>query len=300
MRPSSPRRATPRGRSRSRRSCCRPWLSGACIVPPEMRLGYNTNGFTSHRLRDALEVIAGLGFKSVAITLDAGALDPYDRSTAQEAKAIGAWLAEHDLVPVVETGARFLLDPWRKHWPTLLSARPEDRARRIDFLKRAIGIASLLGAEVLSLWSGTGEADEPAELLDERLAAGLRILARDAAEHGVVLGFEPEPGMHIEDLAGFRRMRDRVGEPCLRLTLDVGHAHMTEESALEAIRRSAREIVNVHLEGMRRDRHEHLPPGDGDLDLAAAVAALREIDYHGPAPLELSRHGHMPAEPARR
>jgi len=247
-----------------------------------MRLGYNTNGFTSHRLRDALAVIAGLGFKSVAITLDAGALDPYDGATAREAKAIGAWLAEQDLVPVVETGARFLLDPWRKHWPTLLSPRGEDRERRIDFLRRAIGVASLLGAEVVSLWSGTAEADEPAELVDERLAEGLRILARDAAEHGVVLGFEPEPGMHIEDLAGFRRIRDRVGEPGLRLTLDVGHAHMTEESAPEAIRRFAREIVNVHLEGMRRDRHEHLLPGEGDLDLAAAVAALREIDYHGP------------------
>src|SRR2546428_84840 len=202
MRPSSPRRATPHGRSRSHRSCCRPWLSGACIVPPDVRLGYNTNGFTSHRLRDALEVIAGLGFKSVALTLDAGALDPYDGSTAGEARAIGAWLAAHDLVPVVETGARFLLDPWRKHWPTLLSPRREERERRIDFLKRAIGIAALLGAEVVSLWSGAAEADEPAERLDERLAEGLRLLAREAATHGVVLGFEPEPGMHIEGVAG--------------------------------------------------------------------------------------------------
>ena len=265
-----------------------------------MRLGYNTNGFTSHRLRDALEVIAGFGFKSVAITLDAGALDPYDPSTAREARAIGAWLAEHDLVPVVETGARFLLDPWRKHWPTLLSPRREDRERRIDFVKRAIGVASLLGAEVVSLWSGTAEGDEPMGLLDERLAEGLRILAREAGERGVVLGFEPEPGMHIDDLAGFRRIRDRAGEPSLRLTLDVGHAHMTEESAPEAIRRFAREIVNVHLEGMRRDRHEHLLPGEGDLDLAAVVSALRGVDYRGPATLELSRHGHMAVEAARR
>jgi len=265
-----------------------------------VRLGYNTNGFTSHRLRDALEVIAGLGFKSVAITLDAGVLDPYDRSTAQEAKAIGAWLPDHDLVPVVETGARYLLDPWRKHWPTLLSPRREDRERRIDFLKRAIGIAALLGAQVVSLWSGTAETDEPMELLDERLAEGLRILAGDAAAHGLVLGFEPEPGMHIEDLAGFRRIRDRVGAPGLRLTLDVGHAHMTEESAPDGVRRFAREIVNVHLEGMRRERHEHLLPGEGDLDLAAVVSALRAVDYRGPAILELSRHGHMAVEAARR
>src|SRR5256712_1410950 len=211
MRPSSPRRATPRGRSRSRRSCCRPWLSGACIVPPDVRLGYNTNGFTSHRLRDALEVIARLGFKSVALTLDAGALDPYDGSTAGEARAIGARLAEHDLAPVVETGARFLLDPRRQHWPTLLSPRREERERRIDFLKRAIGIAALLGAEVVSLWSGAAEADEPAELLDERLAEGLRLLAREASPHGVAPGFEPEPGMHLEEVAGVPPPRAPAG-----------------------------------------------------------------------------------------
>src|SRR3989442_2046623 len=180
MRPSSPRRATPRGRSRSRRSCCRPWLSGACIVPPDVRLGYNTNGFTSHRLRDALEVIARLGFKSVALTLDAGALDPYDGSTAGEARAIGAWLAEHDLVPVVETGARFLLDPWRKHWPTLLSPEARQRARRVDFLRRAIDVAAALRAPVVSLWSGTAESDEPRARLDERLAEWLLELARYA------------------------------------------------------------------------------------------------------------------------
>src|SRR5207245_7223799 len=134
----------------------------------------------------------------------------------------GVWLAEHDLVPVVETGARFLLDPWRKHWPTLLSPRREDRERRIDFLKRAIGIAGLLGAEVVSLWSGAAEADEPAELLDERLAEGLRMLARDAAAHGVVMGFEPEPGMHIGALVGSRLIRPRVGEPGRRCTRVAG------------------------------------------------------------------------------
>ena len=43
-----------------------------------MRLGYNTNGLAHHRLIDAIDLLADEGFKSVAITLDAGALDPYD------------------------------------------------------------------------------------------------------------------------------------------------------------------------------------------------------------------------------
>src|SRR5207237_8149401 len=127
--------------------------------------------------------------------------------------------------------------------------------------------------------------------LDGRWAGGRGTRARDAAAQRVVLGFAAARGMHIANLAGFRRIRARVGEPGLRLALDVGHAHMTEESAPEAIRRSAREIVNVHLEGMRHDRHEHLLTGEGDLDLAAVVSYLCEFDFSGPATLVQWRHG---------
>ena len=37
-----------------------------------MKLGYNTNGLAHHRLVDAIELLADLGYQSVAITLDAG------------------------------------------------------------------------------------------------------------------------------------------------------------------------------------------------------------------------------------
>src|SRR5262249_29683999 len=144
---------------------------------PDVRLGYNTNGFTSHRLQDALDVIVGLGFRSVAITLDTGALDPYEPDVDVRAREIGRWLAARDVLPVIETGARVLLDPWRRPGPPLLPRTAPDRQRRIDFLRGAIALAAVLGAPVVSLWSGTPEAPEPAETLDTRLADGLRALA---------------------------------------------------------------------------------------------------------------------------
>jgi L-ribulose-5-phosphate 3-epimerase len=267
-----------------------------------MLLGYNTNGFTSHALDDALRVIAGLGYRAVAITIDHAALNPYSRGAPLELARVRALLGELDLVPVIETGARFLLDPWRKHRPTLLEDAPEERARRAAFLERAIEIAAALGAPCVSLWSGArpdGSRASAAEL-DERLVAGLAALCRRAAEAGVMLAFEPEPGMHIESMADFDRVAAAVGHPALGLTLDVGHAHLTEDSAADTVRRYAGRLRNVHLEGMRRPVHDHLAPWEGDLDLGAVVAALREVDYAGPATFELSRHSHAAVDTARR
>jgi sugar phosphate isomerase/epimerase len=267
-----------------------------------MLIGYNTNGFTSHSLDDALRVIAGLGYRAVAITIDHAALNPFSRAHPLELARVRSLLGELDLVPVIETGARFLLDPWRKHRPTLLEDAPEERATRSAFLGRAIDIAAALGAPCVSLWSGArpeGSSATPEEL-DARLVDGLQTLCRRAAGAGVVMAFEPEPGMHVESMADFDRIADAVGSPALRLTLDVGHAHLTEDSAIETVRRHAARIANVHLEGMKRPVHDHLAPWEGDLDLRAVLRALDEVGYAGPATFELSRHSHAAVDIARR
>ena len=93
----------------------------------------------------------------------------------------------------METGARFVLDPRRKHFPTLLS---DGRLRRVDLLCTAVDVAVELGAPVVSMWSGAAPTDEPRELAWDLLVdgcervlehaerqrdrAGLRARARDA------------------------------------------------------------------------------------------------------------------------
>jgi sugar phosphate isomerase/epimerase len=267
-----------------------------------MLLGYNTNGFTSHSLDDALRVIAGIGYRSVGLTLDHHALNPYAPELPARLETCRALLRELGLVPVVETGARYLLDPWRKHWPTLLDDDPAARERRLDFLRRSVEIATVIGARVVSIWSGTAPAGVAAAVADERLVAGLRALCAYARERGIVIGFEPEPGMHVESLGDFDRIAAAIDHPGLGLTLDVGHAHITEaRGAEEAMGRYAgRLIVNVHLEGMRRAVHDHLPPWEGDMDVRAVWRALQASGYEGPATYELSRHSHAAVDTARR
>jgi sugar phosphate isomerase/epimerase len=265
-----------------------------------MRLGYNTNGMAHHRLPDALALIAELGYRSVGITLDIHHLDPFAVGHAAEVDAVATVCRELDLVPVIETGARFLLDSRRKHRPTLLSPTMTERKKRVDFLLRAIDIAAALDAPAVSLWSGAADDTPGDDELDERLVDGLRFLCERAEAADVVIGFEPEPGMYIEDMAGFARIQNKVDHRALQLTLDIGHAHLTEDAGAEAtIRQWAEQIVNVHVEGMRKPAHDHLVPWEGDLDVRHALRVLRDVGYSGPATLELSRHSHDAARVAR-
>jgi L-ribulose-5-phosphate 3-epimerase len=266
-----------------------------------MLLGYNTNGFASHGLDDALTVIAGIGYRSVGLTLDHHALNPWSADAADAVRRCRRRVEALALVPVVETGARFLLDPWRKHRPTLLEDDAGDRRRREEFLERAVDIAADLGAPAVSLWSGAGPVGADSSALDDRLVVGLERLADRATGRGIVLALEPEPGMHVSTMDDFQRIQARLQHPALKLTLDVGHAHLTEsEGAVATVRRFAPALANVHLEGMQRPHHDHLLPWDGDMDLPAVLRALEVAGYAGPATFELSRHSHDAVEVARK
>jgi sugar phosphate isomerase/epimerase len=235
----------------------------------------------------------------VALTPDVAHLDPF-RATPAEADAFRRLLDDLSLCVVVETGARFVLDPARKHRPSLLDAPPE-AARRLDHLKRCVDLAARLRAPVVSVWSGAApEGLDPAAGAD-RLARGLRALCAHARGAGVRIGFEPEPGMAVETAAGWERVRDAVSDPALGLTLDVGHCLATGEGAPEAVlARHAADLVCVQLDDHVAGRHEHRMFGEGEVRWPAVAAALAASGYAGPLEVELSRHSAEAPDAARR
>jgi L-ribulose-5-phosphate 3-epimerase len=263
------------------------------------RLGYNTNGFAHHRLDDALHVIAELGYRAVAITPDANHLHPDHTSDAQ-LRAIRALLDQLDLAVVIETGARYVLDPRRKQRPTLIDADAEGRERRLDFLERCARIAVALGGDTISLWSGILADDVDREDAWRHLVAGIRQLHERIKPLGVQIAFEPEPGHLVDSLGDWEHLRDAVTLPDFGLTLDVGHVPCTESiSAGDAIRKYGAALRTVHLDDSKNGVHEHLQIGDGSLDWADIMRALREVNFTGIASVELSRHSHAAPEAAR-
>lgn len=260
-----------------------------------LRFGYGTNGMADHRLADALELLAELGYDGVALTVDHMHLDPYDPGLAARVAAVARQLGRLGLAVVVETGARYLLDPRRKHHPTLLDGA--GRQRRLELLRLAVAIGADLGAEAVSFWSGARPSDVDSVTAWARLVDGCTALADLAERRGVRLGFEPEPGMLVDTIAGYRRLAAEVGGPHrLGLTLDIGHCRCLEpEPEADCVRRVGPWLATVQIDDMRRGVHEHLPFGAGEVDLPGVLAALREVGYPGLVSVELPRHSHAAA-----
>ena len=260
-----------------------------------LRYGYGTNGMGDHRLTDALGLLADLGYDGVALTLDHHHLDPFGPALARRVASIGRRLDRLGLAAVIETGARYLLDPRRKHQPTLLDADEDRRQHRLDLLRRAIGIGADLGAEAVSFWSGTHLTQSGSSAaVWERLVTACSELAELAGSSGVRLGLEPEPGMLVETIADWQRLVAELGGPeRLGLTLDIGHCRCLEpEPEAACVRATGSWLATVQIDDMRRGVHEHLPFGDGEVDLPAVLAALRDARYTGLVSVELPRHGH--------
>jgi L-ribulose-5-phosphate 3-epimerase len=259
--------------------------------PTRFRIGYATSGFANHRLEDAAEILAKLGYRALTLTLDVHHLDPYAPDLKGRTAALKKRLDSLGLAVVVECGARFLLDPGRKHRPSLLDP---DGARREDFLRTAMDVAADLGADCVSFWSGARPDAMPAGEAFVRLRDTVGRLVRHAEGAGVDLAFEPEPGMFLETVGAFGQLHAALGAPKrLGLSLDVGHVLVTAEGDPAAIIRENRDrLFTVALEDMRPRVHEHLPFGEGALDLRAVVAALQDAGFARIASVELPRHSH--------
>jgi L-ribulose-5-phosphate 3-epimerase len=265
-----------------------------------MLLGYNTNGWAHHDPLTAVELLHEMGYQSIALSLDHDLLNPFGRDLAGRIAEMRELLQRLSLRNVIETGARYLLNPRVKHEPTLVSASAESRAQRIVFLKHAIDIAAELGSDCVSLWAGVVRDGADDRTAWRRLVEGLKPVLAHSAWRNVTIGFEPEPGMLVNTMQRFEELVGSLPDERLMLTLDVGHLHCLGEVPIaDQIARFAPWLVNVHIEDMRAGIHEHLMFGAGEIDFPPLVAALRKAGYGGGVHVELSRHSHAAVESAQ-
>jgi len=262
-----------------------------------LSFGYNTNGFAHHKLEEALEIIADCGYRGVALTLDTFHCNPFTVEPADLTR-LRQLLGKLHLRVVIETGARYLLNAQRNHYPSLISA--EGRQIRLEFLRRAVDIAHELAAECVSFWSGVPEPSVPEHQAWDWLVTGCQQLSEHAKRRAVQLAFEPVPGMLVDDMAKFEVLKKHITSARFGLTLDIGHVYCTESAPFRQIYGKFANLTrNIHIEDIRDRKHEHVMFGEGGLDFVAILRVLNDNKYTGLINVELPRDGHRAPEVCR-
>jgi sugar phosphate isomerase/epimerase len=98
-----------------------------------------------------------------------------------------------------------------------------------------------------------------------------------AAEVGVTLLIEPEPGLLIEKFGQYLEFAERVNHPALGLNFDIGHAYCVSEDPAEWVPIMKPHTKHYHFEDIAATRvHHHLVPGDGAIDFDGVFRAIAE------------------------
>jgi L-ribulose-5-phosphate 3-epimerase len=221
--------------------------------------GYNTNGFAHHKIEDALQILAELGYRSIAFTLDYNTVEPFAANAIARARELGKMAQDLGLNLVIETGARFLLDPRRKHQPTLLSKQASDRKKRADFLLRCAELGNEMGSNILSFWSGKPDFEAAEDAYWQLLIEQCIEISKQVENSGMKIAFEPEPGMFIDTMSKFEELHKAISHSKFGLTLDIGHLEcMNEMPLLPHLEKWSSVLWNIHLEDMRPVSYTHL------------------------------------------
>lgn len=200
----------------------------------------------------------------------------------------------HDLDAELD-GIRALLDecgmvvpnfiPAQFRYPSILASSNEVvRRDSVRYIEDAIDNAILLGARSVSLCAGmtrVGESTETGwanlrrsivELVDYTDRTGLRLLIEPAHRWESTL---------ILTVADGLRMFREIGSERLGICLDTGHANVNGEELAAVVKELKNVPLHIHIDDNHGESDTHAIPGEGSIDFAPFVQALKDINYQG-------------------
>jgi sugar phosphate isomerase/epimerase len=240
---------------------------------------------------EALRRIAALGYQGVELMADAPHLWPGDTNP----KRIAEVRAELDRLGLSMSNINAFMmnkigDKRQPYWhPSWIEPDPAYRQVRIDHTMASLSMARQLGARNITTEPGgpIGEGQSYKQTMD-LFVEMLKPVIEHAEKEGVRLLVEPEPGLLIERCEQYEELAERIDSPFLGMNFDIGHAFCVGQEPAEWIPRMARQTWHYHLEDIAASRiHQHLVPGNGAIDFAGTLCAIRASGYEGWLTVEL-------------
>jgi sugar phosphate isomerase/epimerase len=251
--------------------------------------------------RDIAAVLAAIradGFEGAQMNLSSFGMESLPRTLDEAALARGragaCWLGV-TLSALSGTYNMAHPDPAERH------------ARRPGFVQ-VLRAAQVLGAPVVTLCTGSRDPadmwrahpDNATPQAWSDLRTELDWALAQAADRGLALAIEPEPGNVVCDAPAARRLLDETAAPNLGIILDAANLIGTEglarqgEITRRAVDLLGGDILLAHAKDIDRGGRV-VAPGDGAIDLVGFVAALASAGFGG----ALIAHGFEARDGAR-
>lgn len=162
----------------------------------------------------------------------------------------------------------------------LSSARPHQRQRAIDYLKREVDFAGSVNADYLLVVPGAVGRPVPYDEFEfERSVATLRLVADLFIQHSIKAAVEPIRSAEVSFVHTIRdakRYIDAVNHPGVRsINGDVYHMQVEEAHIGEALLEAGDMLVNLHMADSHRGAL-----GEGSLDLDTIIMSLYLIGFN--------------------
>lgn len=178
----------------------------------------------------------------------------------------------------------------------------EDRAERMDKMKKSIRAASLLGCKnwVIHPLMPLGADDTVTGNEKGTWDINLRFmkeLLSIAKEYGVTICLEnmPMAKFSMAKPSAILKFVEEIGDENFKICFDTGHASVFEDLFLcDEVRRLGDKIKVLHIHDNKCGKDLHLMPYFGTIDWKAFAGALKDIGYDGVFSLETSAPNKLP------
>lgn len=240
-----------------------------------MKLGVSTSVYLHYDLETAIKKIADLDFKYVELWGEPPHLW-FESENYIYMDKINKLLQKYNLIPSFHAPA---------HDVDITSVNPGIRKESIRQHKRALRIAGYLGVKVFVIHAGSfypGDKKGCENGLD-RLYNSLEELITTAEEYNIIIAIENYPvgeNAIIKSPFDIKKIIDDFNSPFLKMTLDIGHANLTDIQAIEYIKELKDKIVHLHINDNLGKEDLHQIPGKGNIDFEAVKKELDNINYN--------------------
>lgn len=179
----------------------------------------------------------------------------------------------------------------------LIHPDPEQRQAGIDRVKTLIDSCDELGTSVVSLCTGSRDADNmwrahpdnESPQAWQHMVEAFKELLPVAEEHDVILGVEPELANVINSAQKARQLIDELGSSHVKIIMDGANLLTADQRPAmkdilsESIGLLADDIVIAHAKDIASDPAVgHVAAGEGCLDYDHYLACLKSAGFEGP------------------